>query len=143
MGANLTPVIVKDVLSLKHARGESFAVDANNILYEFLSLIRLRDGSPLKDSHGRITSHPSGLMFRTTRPISDYDMNLVFIFDGASSELKKEIRRRRMAKRKGRSSMRKQSRKATMQEAFSKAALTNLPTKQSTRALTIPIPRLY
>ena len=41
------------------------AIDAHNALYQFLSIIRQPDGTPLMDHEGRITSHLSGLFFRT------------------------------------------------------------------------------
>ena len=40
------------------------AVDANNALYQFLTIIRQPDGTPLMDHHGRVTSHLSGILFR-------------------------------------------------------------------------------
>jgi flap endonuclease-1 len=57
-------------------------------MYQFLALIRLRDGSPLADSRGRITSHLSGLFYRTTRLIADYGIQMVFVFDGKPPALK-------------------------------------------------------
>src|SRR5215467_9563775 len=99
MGVLLTPIIVKQNLKLEELRGKRLAVDANGELYQFLALIRLRDGSPLKDSHGRITSHLSGLFYRTTRLITDYRLELVFVFDGKPPVLKSiEIARRRSIK---------------------------------------------
>jgi hypothetical protein len=47
MGVLLTPIIIKQDLSLDDLRGKRLAVDANGELYQFLPLIRLRDGSPL------------------------------------------------------------------------------------------------
>ncbi|MDD1677537.1 MAG: flap structure-specific endonuclease, partial [Methanomicrobiales archaeon] len=41
------------------------AVDAHNALYQFLTIIRQPDGTPLMDAQGRITSHLSGILFRT------------------------------------------------------------------------------
>ena len=41
------------------------AIDSYNALYQFLSIIRQPDGTPLMDGEGRITSHLSGLFFRT------------------------------------------------------------------------------
>lgn len=79
MGVALTPIIIKQQLSLADLEGKSLAVDGNGELYQFLALIRLRDGTPLKDSHGRITSHLSGLFYRTTRLIADYGMQLAFV----------------------------------------------------------------
>src|SRR6516164_9050594 len=101
MGVLLTPIILKQDLALDDLRGKRFAVDANGELYQFLALIRLRDGSPLQDSHGRITSHLSGLFYRTTRLITDYGLELAFVFDGKPPALKsQEIARRRSIKQK-------------------------------------------
>ncbi|MDH5596023.1 MAG: flap structure-specific endonuclease, partial [Candidatus Bathyarchaeota archaeon] len=66
MGVNLTPIIIKKTIRLEDLRDKNLAVDANNTLYQFLSLIRTPDGTPLKDSNGHITSHLTGLMFRST-----------------------------------------------------------------------------
>ncbi|MGH9147673.1 MAG: flap endonuclease-1, partial [Vicinamibacterales bacterium] len=96
MGVPLTPIIVKETLTLEQLRGKRLAVDGNGELYQFLALIRLRDGSPLQDSRRRITSHLSSLFYRTTRLIADFGIELVFIFDGEPPALKSaEIARRR------------------------------------------------
>src|SRR5918911_5672687 len=96
MGVLLTPIIVKEPLTLDALRGRLLAVDGHGELYQFLALIRLRDGTPLRDSKGRITSHLAGLFYRTTRLIADYGLKLVFVFDGAPPALKTaEIARRR------------------------------------------------
>src|SRR5437667_10337267 len=73
MGVVLTPIITKETISLSALRGRTLAVDGNGELYQFLALIRLRDGTPLKDSSGRITSHLAGLFYRTTRLIEIRD----------------------------------------------------------------------
>src|SRR6476660_6479953 len=99
MGVLLTPIIVKEPLALKTLRGRVLAVDGAGELYQFLALIRLRDGTPLRDSHGRITSHLSGLFYRTTRLMTDYAPEMVFVFDGKPPSLKfEEIARRRSIK---------------------------------------------
>jgi flap endonuclease-1 len=95
MGVLLTPIVVKDTIRLDDLRGKRLAVDANGELYQFLALIRLPDGTPLKDGHGRITSHLSGLFYRVTRLIAD-GLDLVFVFDGRPpAEKATEIARRR------------------------------------------------
>src|SRR5262249_39465504 len=95
LGVLLTPIVVKEQLSLEDLRGKTLAVDGNGELYQFLALIRLRDGSPLMDSKGRITSHLSGLFYRVTRLIADYGIELVFVMDGKPPALKfAEIERR-------------------------------------------------
>src|SRR5688572_16751759 len=99
VGVALTPIIIKQTLTLEDLRGKRLAVDTNGELYQFLALIRLRDGSPLHDSTGRITSHLSGLFYRTTRLIADYGLELIFVFDGKPPSLKSvEIERRRRIK---------------------------------------------
>src|SRR3954470_7740477 len=101
MGVALTPIIVKQTLALEDLRGTTLAVDGHGELYQFLSLIRLRDGTPLKDSKGRITSHLSGLFYRTTRLIADHNLRLVFVFDGAPPARKAdEIAKRRAVKQR-------------------------------------------
>jgi len=100
MGVLLTPIVVKEVVALADLRGKRLAVDANGELYQFLALIRLPDGTPLKDAHGRITSHLSGLFFRVTRLIAD-GMDLVFVFDGRPpAEKATEIARRRAVRQR-------------------------------------------
>jgi len=126
LGVNLTPIIVKTVLSLDDLRGRSFAVDANNYLYQFLSLIRMPDGTPLQDSQGNITSHLAGLMFRSTRLMHDYDLQLVFVFDGPPSQLKqKEIVRRRKMREKATVEWQNALKKGDYATAFSKAVMTS------------------
>ena len=102
MGVLLTPIVIKDPVDLEQLRGKRLAVDGNGELYQFLALIRLRDGTPLHDSSGRITSHLSGLFYRTTRLIADYGLQLVFVFDGAPPALKwQELGRRREVRQRG------------------------------------------
>src|SRR3954447_5255750 len=96
MGVILTPIVTKQTIALDALRGRTLAVDGNGELYQFLALIRLRDGTPLRDSTGRITSHLSGLFYRTTRLIAEHGLAPVFVFDGAPPALKAgEIAKRR------------------------------------------------
>src|SRR5512137_1605729 len=75
------------------------AVDAHNALYQFLSIIRQPDGTPLMDSRGRVTSHLSGILFRVLNFL-ELGIRPVFVFDGVPPDFKgatiaerKEIRR--------------------------------------------------
>jgi len=132
LGVLLTPIIKKQLLSLDDLRGKSFAVDAFIALYSFMSLIRTRDGTPLMDKEGRVTSHLVGLAFRTTRLISDYNMHLVFVFDGKPPELKKrEVEKRRQAKRKAEEEYREAVEAGDMATAFSKAVMTSRMTREA------------
>ena len=63
------------------------AVDANNALYQFLTIIRQPDGTPLMDRQGRVTSHLSGILFRMVNFL-EKGINPVFVFDGKPPELK-------------------------------------------------------
>ena len=130
MGVNLTPIIVKQILTLNDLRGKSLAVDANNYLYQFLSLIRTRDGTPLKDSNGNITSHLAGLMFRSTRLIRDFNIDLVFVFDGQPPVLKgEEIKKRREQREKAIEEWQQALEARDYAKAFSKAVMTSRLTK--------------
>ena len=64
MGVKLGDIVDARKISISDLAGEIVAFDGNNILYQFLSIIRGRDGQPLKDRQGRMTSHLSGLMYR-------------------------------------------------------------------------------
>src|SRR2546425_3418059 len=126
MGVLLTPIIIKQTVKLDDIRGKRLAVDANGELYQFLALIRLRDGSPLKDSHGRITSHLSGLFYRTSRLIADFGMELVFVFDGKPPGLKfAEIARRRTIKEKYEAEHAAAIEAGDLAKAYSKATMTS------------------
>ena len=147
MGVNLTPIVIKQAISLKDLHARRLAVDGNGELYQFLALIRLRDGTPLKDSHGRITSHLSGLFYRTTRLISDHHTELVFVFDGKPPALKSaEIDRRRSIKERYEAEHAQAMLEGDMAKAYSKATMTSRlsremieEAKQLLRLLGIPV----
>ena len=100
MGVNLRDLVQPEELNLKDLKGKVIAIDAFNFLYKFLTTIRQYDGTPLMDSKGRVTSHLSGLFFRTANLLK-YGIKPVFVFDGKSPELKlKEQERRKKQKEK-------------------------------------------
>src|SRR6478735_10046620 len=101
VGVLLTPIITKETITLDSLRGKTLAVDGNGELYQFLALIRLRDGTPLQDSKGRTTSHLSGLFYRTTRLIAEHALKLVFVFDGTPPPRKaQEVAKRRAGRKR-------------------------------------------
>ena len=63
------------------------AIDANNALYQFLTIIRQPDGTPLMDRRGRVTSHLSGILFRVSNFL-EKGIKPVFVFDGKPAALK-------------------------------------------------------
>jgi flap endonuclease-1 len=126
MGVLLTPIAVKDAVGLADLRGKQLAVDANGELYQFLALIRLPDGTPLKDSQGRITSHLSGLFYRTTRLIADFGMKVVFVFDGRPPvEKAAEITRRRAVRERYEEEAAEARRAGDLARAYSKSTMTS------------------
>ncbi|MCD6274409.1 MAG: flap endonuclease-1 [Candidatus Aenigmarchaeota archaeon] len=95
MGVNLSSIIEPEKVNFDFLIGKTFAVDSYNIIYQFLSSIRQQDGTPLMDEKGRVTSHLSGLFYRTINLVSK-GINLIFVFDGEPPDFKKqEIERRR------------------------------------------------
>lgn len=91
MGVNLKELAIIKQTNLEHLRGRVLAVDTYNMLYQFLSNIRQLDGTPLKDSKGRITSHLVGLFNRTSNFLQ-HGLKLVFVFDGKPPEAKWKTR---------------------------------------------------
>lgn len=76
------------------------AIDAYNSLYQFLSSIRQPDGTPLKNRSGLITSHLTGLLYRTVNLVEN-GVKVVYVFDGKSPDLKDvEVNRRKAVKEK-------------------------------------------
>ena len=95
MGVNLSAIIEGQKIDFDFLNGKILAIDSYNMIYQFLSSIRQADGTPLIDSKGRVTSHLSGLFYRTINLI-ERGLNLIFVFDGEPPDFKKlEIERRR------------------------------------------------
>jgi flap endonuclease-1 len=100
LGVNLRDLVPKTIVKLEDLSGRSIAIDAYNALYQFLAIIRQPDGTPLKDSTGRITSHLSGLLYRTSNLV-EIGIKPVYVFDGIPPTLKEvEIKRRMKVKEK-------------------------------------------
>ncbi|MEX2702350.1 MAG: flap endonuclease-1 [Candidatus Baldrarchaeota archaeon] len=98
MGVNLRGIVKAKEITLMDLRGKAISIDAYNALYQFLAIIRQPDGTPLKDSQGRITSHLSGLLYRTVNLVEN-GIKPVYVFDGKPPELKAmEIERRKAVK---------------------------------------------
>ncbi|MEK7256520.1 MAG: flap endonuclease-1, partial [Bacteroidota bacterium] len=61
--------------------GKTFAVDAFNAIYQFLSSIRQPDGTPLMDSHGSTTGHLAGIFYRNAK-LLESGIRPIYVFDG-------------------------------------------------------------
>ncbi len=94
MGTKLGDIVKSQSISLADLKGKEIAVDAFNTLYQFLSIIRQPDGTPLMDRKGRVTSHLSGMFYRNVN-LLEQGILPVYVFDGKSPELKDEEKRRR------------------------------------------------
>jgi flap endonuclease-1 len=98
MGVDLKDLISKKSLTLESLSGKAIAIDAYNALYQFLAIIRQPDGTPLMDKQGRITSHLSGLLYRSAN-LLEKGVNPAYVFDGEPPTLKEmEIKRRMRVK---------------------------------------------
>ncbi|MCW3997682.1 MAG: flap structure-specific endonuclease, partial [Candidatus Bathyarchaeota archaeon] len=98
MGVKLREIVPKTSIKLESLSGKTIAIDAYNALYQFLAIIRQPNGTPLKDHSGKVTSHLSGLLYRTSN-LMELGIKPIFVFDGTPPALKEaEIKRRSKAK---------------------------------------------
>ncbi len=125
MGTGLSPLIKRKIISLNYLAGKSLAVDASVEIHQFLALIRKPDGMPFTNEKGLITSHLIGLAFRTTKLIHDYNIDLIFVFDGRPPKMKeKTLMERKMTKEKAIQEWMEALIKEDYRKAFSKAVVT-------------------
>ncbi len=94
MGVNLSQLVEKPELQIESLAGKRVGIDTYNMLYQFLASIRGPDGLPLADSNGNVTSHLTGLFYRTLNLI-DLGVQPIYVFDGKPSELKKNTLKKR------------------------------------------------
>ena len=87
MGLQIGDIVARKEIKLEELKGKVIAVDAFNVIYQFLSSIRQPDGTPLMDSKQRVTSHLSGLFYRNIALLEE-GIKLVYVFDGEYHELK-------------------------------------------------------
>ncbi|MGB4051667.1 MAG: flap endonuclease-1 [Methanoculleus sp.] len=98
------------------------AVDAHNALYQFLSIIRQPDGTPLMNGAGRVTSHLSGILFRTVN-LLERGIRPIFIFDGKPPEFKQEtIDQRREIRTRADDAWKAALKEGDIEEAYKQAS---------------------
>ena len=100
MGVALKEIITSKEIGLPDLKNKVLAVDSYNLLYQFLTTIRTRDGSLLTDSSGNVTSHLIGLFSRVTS-FMNQGLKPVFVFDGKPPALKQKERQRRAELKEG------------------------------------------
>jgi len=125
MGVNLGDIVPKTKIDLKSLSGKVVAIDAYNALYQFLAIIRQPDGTPLKDHTGKITSHLSGLFYRTCN-LLEMGIKPVYVFDGVPPEMKEaEIKRRSKIKEEAQIKYEKALKEGRIEEARMYAQMTS------------------
>jgi flap endonuclease-1 len=145
MGVDLGDLFTKEQCAFDDFRNRIIVIDAYNVLYQFLSSIRQRDGTPLKDAQGMITSHLSGLLYRTGNLVAAKILP-VYVFDGTPHPLKaRTIQQRRERKEQAEREWKEALEKGDLEKAKSKAQQTSRVTseiieqsKQLLEALGIP-----
>ncbi|HUS99389.1 MAG TPA: flap endonuclease-1, partial [Candidatus Thermoplasmatota archaeon] len=145
MGVDLGELFAKEPCAFEDFSNRIVALDGYNILHQFLSSIRQRDGTPLKDAQGRITSHLSGLLYRTANLVAA-KIRPVYVFDGEPHLLKaRTIQQRRQRKEQAERDWQEALKKGDLEKAKSKAQQTSRVTpeiieqsKQLLEALGIP-----
>ncbi|MEM3470332.1 MAG: flap endonuclease-1, partial [Thermoproteota archaeon] len=98
MGVQLGDIIPAREIRLESLANKRIAIDMYNTLYQFLTIIRGADGRPLMDSKNRVTSHLSGLFYRTCNFLSA-GLKPIYVFDGEPPKIKREEAERRRAVR--------------------------------------------
>lgn len=117
MGVPIGDLVPRKEIDLENLYGKKIAIDALNAIYQFLSTIRQRDGTPLMDSKGRITSHLSGLFYRTIN-LMEAGIKPAYVFDGKPPEFKrKELEKRREAREEAELKWKEALAKGNLEEA--------------------------
>ncbi len=107
MGIKLAELVneVKRTITFENLFKKSIAIDAFNTIYQFLAIIRQTDGTPLKDYQGNVTSHLSGLFYRSINFL-EHNIKPIYVFDGTPSELKLDtIKERKKVKENAKEKM--------------------------------------
>ncbi len=125
MGVDIGKILKVKEMGLDHLSDRIIAMDAYNIIYQFLASIRQRDGTPLMDSNQNITSHLSGLLYRNANLLEN-DIKLVYVFDGEPDVMKEGTLEKRLErKQEAKKEYEKALEEGDMEKARSKAQQTS------------------
>lgn len=107
--SDIGEILEKEKVDMDYFTGRKIAVDAYNAIYQFISIIRQPDGTPLKDTSGRVTSHLSGIFYRISNMVGT-GVKPIFVFDGEPPvfkrrELEERKERRNEMKKKWKESL--------------------------------------
>jgi len=99
MGLKISDLVPKKEIGWHDLANKKIAVDASQMIYQFATSIRQRDGTSLMDSQGNVTSHLVGIFSRVSN-LMKKNIKLCFVFDGKPPVLKiKEQEERALRKR--------------------------------------------
>ncbi|MEM3493839.1 MAG: flap structure-specific endonuclease, partial [Thermoplasmata archaeon] len=130
MGVDISSIVEPKTASVGDFSGKIVAIDGYNTLYQFLAIIRQSDGTLLMDSRGRITSHLSGLFYRTANFL-ELGIKPVFVFDGEPYPQKRRtIEGRIAAKEKAMEEWKRALEEGDLERAKSKAQQTAQLTRE-------------
>src|SRR3989338_978271 len=87
MGVKIGDLIPRKKVNFEDLSNKRIAIDASNMLYQFLSSIRQQDGTLLMDKKGRVTSHLMGTLTRLTN-LMNKGVKISVVFDGKMPILK-------------------------------------------------------
>lgn len=99
MGVDIGVLFKQEIISFKDLKNRIVVIDAYNVLHQFLSNIRQRDGTPLMNSRGEITSHLNGIFHRTANLVEE-GIKPVYVFDGKPHPLKTKTLEERQKRKK-------------------------------------------
>lgn len=122
MGVKLRKLVEPEQLSIEKLSCKTLAVDAMNTIFQFLSIIRQRDGTPLLNAKGDVTSHISGLFYRNINLLKA-DIRPVYVFDGVAPLAKSKTQRERRAKKVKARKKLEEAREAGDEKAIRKYAM--------------------
>ncbi|MFE3845765.1 flap endonuclease-1 [Thermoplasmatota archaeon] len=130
MGVNIGGLLKTEKISFNDLKDRVIVLDAYNVIHQFLAIIRQRDGTPLKDSKGRITSHISGLLHRTGNMVESR-IRPVYVFDGVPHPLKNQtLQMRKERKINAEKEWKEAIEKGDLDKAKSKAQQTSRITEE-------------
>jgi flap endonuclease-1 len=115
----------KSKVFLKTLKNRIVAIDSYNLIFQFLSAIRYRDGKPLTDKEGNIVSHLSGIFYRTINYLTR-DIKPIYIFDGNYPELKFDtLNERKKVRREAKKKAKKARNQGNIEEAIKYSKMTS------------------
>jgi flap endonuclease-1 len=96
MGVAFSDLIPRKPIDLSDLAGKRIAIDAFNAIFQFVAIIRKQlTGQPLRNHQGRVTSHLTGVLYRTLGYL-EAGIKPVYVFDGPHPDFKaKTVAQRR------------------------------------------------